>query len=213
MKDRKAFIGAPIAIATALLISACGGATDEDMPGVRVEGGETSQSQPSENTESDDTSTDEKDDARDDSEATYDDTRDDSNDASVSNSYNAIVEAVKKAESETGGKAVEVDLEDGEYWEIETAQKDREIDVKVSLDGASVISIEDDDEDDDDFSKVSKAKIDIFKAIETAESDRDSEIDSIELDEDDGRIYWEIEFRDDSEMKIDYNDGAIILDN
>ncbi|MFX0537969.1 PepSY domain-containing protein [Ornithinimicrobium sp. Y1847] len=125
--------------------------------------------------------------------------------------------AIATAEEETGGIAYEIDDQDDDgTWEVDVRVDDRSVEVTVSEDGTEVVGTEDDDLDDDDRAALDAAEITIQEAIQIAIDEVGGVLDDVELEEDDGRYYWEVSVdstdrgMDDVEVKIDVTTGEII---
>ncbi|MFJ4037427.1 PepSY domain-containing protein [Microbacterium sp. NPDC090007] len=121
------------------------------------------------------------------------------------------VRAITTAESAAGGRAFELDTEDGE-WEVHVAVGDREVDVRVSADGSTATVSEDDDGlDVDDREALQAATTTLADAVRIAGAQNrgGDRIDGASLEREDGVAVWEIEFDDGSPVRVSGADGAI----
>lgn len=110
---------------------------------------------------------------------------------------------------------VEIDQDDDDtVYEIEAVVGDRILDFDVMTDG-SVREDDDEDDDDDDIRKAREATVTAEQAAQAALEGRDGQtIDSMELDEDDNALHWEIELDDDQgrdgdELRVDAMTGEV----
>ncbi|MBP2435911.1 PepSY domain-containing protein [Microbacterium amylolyticum] len=108
--------------------------------------------------------------------------------------FPAILQAIGIAESGTGGKAYEIDDEDRDgIREIDVAVGDRSVEVTVDAAEGRVVRTEDDGGlSDNDAQGLAQATVTLAEAIAIALTAHDGVIDDAELDDDDGRWYWDI---------------------
>lgn len=128
----------------------------------------------------------------------------------------AALRAIATAEKAENGKAFEIDDEDDDNtWEVDVMVGDRSIEVKVSADGNTVISRDDDDDaDNDDRARLDRAQITLAQAIEAALREVPGLLDDAELDDEDNRDVWEVTIdapdNDDVDVYVSPQDGTII---
>lgn len=127
----------------------------------------------------------------------------------------AGIDAVKAAQEVNGGKAFDLDREDSDQiWEIHVLEGDEDVEYHVSADG-TVKEHERESIDADEKAYITDA-MDITKAIEMAAGNvSDGYLDEVDLDEDDGKVYYEISFddadgKDLKDIALDYKTGDIL---
>lgn len=119
--------------------------------------------------------------------------------------------AVALAESEVpGSQAVGLDLDDDGSWEVEVISGERKFEFDISADGTTVLEREEDDADDDKVSKLAQVQVPITDAISTAMTQVAGQFDDAELDEEDGRVVWEVNLDDDVDVQVDVVTGEIV---
>ncbi|MFB2570972.1 PepSY domain-containing protein [Micrococcus sp. IITD107] len=117
------------------------------------------------------------------------------------------------------GFIVSIDRDDrDEHYEIDVVVGEQVLDLKVGLDGA--VTEDEQDSDDDDIQKAQQATVDAETALKRAFESRAEglTVDDVELDEDDDRLVWEIDFddadgKDSDEVVIDAQDGSVVRDS
>ena len=117
------------------------------------------------------------------------------------------------------GFIVSIDRDDrDENYEIDVVVGEQVLDLKVGLDGT--ITEDEQDSDDDDIQKAQQATVDAESALKRAFESRAEglTVDDVELDEDDDRLVWEIDFddadgKDSDEVVIDAQDGSVVRDS
>ena len=117
------------------------------------------------------------------------------------------------------GFIVSIDRDDrDENYEIDVVVGEQVLDLKVGLDGT--ITEDEQDSDDDDIQKAQQATVDAETALKRAFESRAEglTVDDVELDEDDDRLVWEIDFddadgKDSDEVVIDAQDGSVVRDS
>ncbi|MDO5728051.1 MAG: PepSY domain-containing protein [Actinomycetaceae bacterium] len=124
------------------------------------------------------------------------------------------IEAIKAAESQNGGKLIELDREDrDQVWEVEVIEGSEKVTYYVSADG-SVTEHKRKAADQDDIAKVADA-ISATEAIQKAFDELGGGfLDECELDENNGIIVYEMDFDDENgsdfaEIEIDSRTGDI----
>ena len=135
------------------------------------------------------------------------------NGGAATSTYETAIAAVTTAEAEAGGRAYELDREDDGSWEVHVAAGDREVEVRIDADAATVISSRDDDGlDDDDRAGLDSAVITLADAIRTAATANGSGsgVDDASLEDEDGRWAWEVSFDDGPDVHVSVTDGAIV---
>ena len=118
----------------------------------------------------------------------------------------SVLQAVEDAYP--GGIVVEVEQEDGgASYEVEVVYEDKLHELDVALDGK--ISIDEVDADDKDIQRASQVTVSVTDALRQAMAQhKNAAIDSIELEEKDGSLYWEIELKDEQNNEIELNIAA-----
>ena len=188
-------------VAALALFTAC---TAEDSPqeepaDQQVESQQESASE-GEAAENDDTATEESDETA--------DTTDDPDEAAGSNDeVYSIIEAVEAEYS--GGIIVDIDLEDnGSMYEVEVVVDNEVYELDVSSDGSINVDDRDNDEDED-IREAQDANVTVTEALDDAFSQySDASFDQIQLDEDDGQLYWEIDLDDANGSEIELEVSA-----
>lgn len=123
------------------------------------------------------------------------------------------VRAITVAEASAGGRAFELERGDDDTWELHVAVGDREVEVRVSSDGTSVQSSQDDDGvDDDERAALDAAVTTLADAVRiaTAQNPGGERLDEVQLDEDDGTWAWTVEVRDGTTVRVAAADGAVL---
>lgn len=131
-----------------------------------------------------------------------------------------VFEAITAVTTEhADGFIVSIDRDDrDEHYEIDVVVGNEVLDLKVALDGT--ITEDERDSDDDDVQKAERATIDAETALKRAFEGRAGglTVDDVELDEDNDRLVWEIDFddtdgNDADEVAIDALDGSMVSDS
>lgn len=131
-----------------------------------------------------------------------------------------VFDAIAAVTAEHGdGFIVSIDRDDhDEHYEIDVVVGEQVLDLKVGLDGT--ITEDEQDSDDDDIQKAQQATVDAETALKRAFESRAEglTVDDVELDEDDDRLVWEIDFddadgKDSDEVVIDAQDGSVVRDS
>jgi uncharacterized membrane protein YkoI len=126
-----------------------------------------------------------------------------------------LKQAIDNASKEQAGTitSVELDSQNGKaYYEVEVNDDKNEYNLRVNADDGSVDAKKDND-DDDDNNQVAQPKVDIKTAAETAlTQEKDAVLTDISLDEDDGKLEYEVELRngkEEIEVTIDADTGDV----
>lgn len=124
----------------------------------------------------------------------------------------SALQAVSTAEESAGGAAVKLDDEDFDRaWEVDVLVGNRVVEVKVNREGTEVLETADDDALDDGETAQPG---DLIAAAEAALGHTPGVIDDVELETDDGVLYWSVELDgtdggDDVELRVDTRTGAV----
>lgn len=119
----------------------------------------------------------------------------------ASRTLTPILRAVETAYP--GATIVEIEREDdGASYEVELVHEQQLHELDVTPEGE--LSVEDVETEDDNIVRVSQVTVSVTDALQQAFAKHpDANFDSIELEEDDGRIYWEIELKDAQNHEIE----------
>ena len=121
------------------------------------------------------------------------------------------LQAVKTAEAEVGGEAYELDDQDRDgTWEVDVMTADGAFEVKVADDGVTVVDVENEDMDADERAALENSAISLVEAVEKAHAEFGGVLDDVELEEEDGRWYWEISFEGRDDVYVNLSDGGIV---
>ncbi|PAD20412.1 hypothetical protein CHH64_15125 [Terribacillus saccharophilus] len=126
-------------------------------------------------------------------------------------------QAIDNASKEQAGTVTSVELDTARngqaYYEVDVNDDKAEYDVRVNADDGTVESRKDNDDDDDDNNQVPQPKVDIKTAAETAlAQEKGATLTDISLDEDDGRLEYDVELRtdkDEIEVTVDAESGEV----
>ena len=118
-----------------------------------------------------------------------------------------ILESVETAYP--GAFIVEIEREDdGASYEVELVHEQQLHELNVTVEGE--ISVEEVDPEDDDIARVTQVTVSIMDALRQALGEhQNAALESIELEEDDGRVYWEVELKGDQGNEIELEIAAI----
>ena len=128
----------------------------------------------------------------------------------------SIQEAIEAAQTEFKGKVIEIQLDhdDGKLiYEIELVNESKEAEIDLDAMTGDVLEKEEERSDREKLAKLNENLLSIAEAKEIAIAEFDGKVIEMELDEDDGRILYEVELRNGSmeaEMDIDAISGDII---
>lgn len=117
------------------------------------------------------------------------------------------------------GIIVGIDRDDrDEDYDVDVVVGEEVLDLKVGLDGT--VTEEEREQDEDDVRKAQEASVDAESAVNRAYEGRGEglTVDDVDLDEDNGRLVWEIDFddadgNDADEVVIDAQDGSVVRDS
>lgn len=123
-------------------------------------------------------------------------------------------QAIDNASKEQAGTVTSVELDTAHngqaYYEVDINDDKAEYDLRVNADDGSVESRKDDDDDDN---QVTQPKVDIKAAAKTAlAQEKGAVLTDISLDEDDGRLEYDVELRtdkDEIEVTVDAESGDV----
>jgi uncharacterized membrane protein YkoI len=122
------------------------------------------------------------------------------------------VTAINTAEASAGGRAFELEREDG-TWQIHVAVGDREVEVHVASDGTTVQSSNDDDGiDADERAALDAAVTTLADAVRigTTENPGGERLDEVQLDEEAGTWTWQVDLADGSTVRVSAADGSVL---
>lgn len=136
----------------------------------------------------------------------------------------SISQAIAAAESETGGRAMKVNVErkEGAYvYEVKTVTKDKVSEVTVDpasgkvtgTEGESLIAKVFDGEDQDEFAKLAASPVTLTTAVATAEHETGGKAIEARFENDDGKLRFEVETAKDKavhKVRIDAASGKIV---
>ncbi|MCG7416286.1 MULTISPECIES: hypothetical protein [Microbacterium] len=126
--------------------------------------------------------------------------------------YETVIAAVVRAESDAGGRAFEVEIEDGSA-DIRVAVDDRAVDVDVDLAGPLVTGRQDARPlDRDDRTALDAATTPLADAVRIAAAThgRGIGISEVDLEREEDIAAWRVEFTDGEEVAIAVTDGAVV---
>lgn len=101
-------------------------------------------------------------------------------------------------------------------WEISVIAAGQEHEVRVSANGSTVLSTYADEVlEPEDAQELNRASVSIMDAIRTAQSGVNGALVEASLEEENGVVYWSLDFRDDANMQsikmaIDATTGAAL---
>ncbi|ROR74020.1 hypothetical protein [Bogoriella caseilytica] len=202
-----------IALATGLVLAACGQDADDNAAEFEPDDAATQDEAPAD----DDTDTSDDDATGDDAagddtagdDAADDDTTGDTSGAAgdIPAEYDGVLAAIDLAASEVGGPAFELDEDDGR-WEIYVSLDGREVEVAVNREGTEILGQEPDDDglDSDEQALLEAAgEVTMADALRLAivEHGGTAEVEEIEVSSRDGLPVWSVEFRDSVDVYVD----------
>lgn len=121
--------------------------------------------------------------------------------------YDGVLAAIELAATDAGGRAFELDDEDG-GWEIYVEVDGIEVEVEVNREGTEILG---QDPDDDGLDSDEQALLDAAGDVTMADALRlaiiehggTAPVDEIEVGFRDGVAVWEVDFHDDVEVYVD----------
>lgn len=131
------------------------------------------------------------------------------NAASTDDGLKPITNVLQAVESAyPGGVVVEVEREDdGAKFEVEVVHEEKLHELEVTPSGD--ISVDEVEAEDEDIQRASKVTVSVLDALRQAVSQhQNAAVDSIELEEKDNTLYWEIELKDAQDQEIELNIDA-----
>jgi len=129
--------------------------------------------------------------------------------ASTDDGLKPITDVLQAVESAyPGGVVVEVEREDdGAKFEVEVVHEERLHELEVTPSGD--ISVDEVEAEDEDIQRASKVTVSVLDALRQAVNQhQNAAVDSIELEEKDDKLYWEIELKDAQDQEIELNIDA-----
>lgn len=132
-------------------------------------------------------------------------------DSAASATDREAVRAVTTAESDAGGRAFELDTDDGR-WHVHVAVGDREVEVEVSADGSRVTASDDsDDLDADDRGALDAATTTLADAVRIAAAQATgvARIEEVQLERENGVATWQVDFDGGTSVNVSGADGSI----
>ncbi|KQR88926.1 PepSY domain-containing protein [Microbacterium sp. Leaf179] len=133
--------------------------------------------------------------------------------ANTSATDETAIRAANTAEADAGGRAFALDRGDDDSWEVHVAVGDREVEVHLASDGATVQSRSDDDGiDADERAALDAAVTTLADAVRiaAAQNPGGDRIDEVQLDDDGGDWSWTIEMQSGAVVRISAGDGAVV---
>lgn len=130
-----------------------------------------------------------------------------------------VAKAEANALKEAQGVVVSVELEkkfSGTYYDVEIRKSNQEIDVRVDAYNGKIVKVrKETDNHDDDFSKAKQngTIISAGKAASVAAASVKGNFDELDLDEDDGILFYEVKFRNgntETEVGVDAYSAKIV---
>ena len=129
--------------------------------------------------------------------------------ASTDDGLKPITDVLQAVESAyPGGVVVEVEREDdGAKFEVEVVHEERLHELEITPSGD--ISVDEVEAEDEDIQRASKVTVSVLDALRQAVNQhQNAAVDSIELEEKDDKLYWEIELKDAQDQEIELNIDA-----
>lgn len=121
------------------------------------------------------------------------------------------VRAITTAEADAGGRAFELDTDDGQ-WQVHVAVGDREVEVRVSADGSRAESSDDSDGlDADDDAALRAATTTLADAIRIAATRASGEarIEEAALEQEDGSPVWKVDLAGGITVRVSGTNGSV----
>lgn len=121
------------------------------------------------------------------------------------------VRAITTAEADAGGRAFELDTDDGQ-WQVHVGVGDREVEVRVSADGSRAESSDDSDGlDADDAAALAATTTTLADAIRIAatRASGGARIEEATLEQDGGSPVWKVDLVGGTTVRVSGADGSI----
>ncbi|WP_295852914.1 PepSY domain-containing protein [uncultured Microbacterium sp.] len=120
------------------------------------------------------------------------------------------VRAVTTAESTAGGRAFQLETDDG-AWEVHVASGDREVEVRVSADGSTVRSSSDSGAlDAEDRTALEAASTTLADAVRIAAAQgTGGAVEEAELERDDTTARWSVDLAGGITVRVSAADGSV----
>ncbi len=122
------------------------------------------------------------------------------------------VRAVTTAEADAGGRAFQLDTDDGR-WQVHIAVGDRDVEVAVSADGSQAQSSGDADGlDADDAAALQSTTTTLADAVRIAASraSGDARIEEATLESEDGSPIWKVDLVGGTTIRVSGTDGSVL---
>ncbi|MDF2044640.1 MULTISPECIES: hypothetical protein [Microbacterium] len=123
-----------------------------------------------------------------------------------------VVAAVVRAESDSGGRAVDLEREDDGSWEVRVAMSGRAEDLRISADGGQVLSRgEADTLDAEDRAALERAGTTMADAVRTAVAAHgDGSVEEVGIERAEGGSVWRVSFDTGADVTISLADGSVV---
>ncbi|BAJ73800.1 predicted membrane protein [Microbacterium testaceum StLB037] len=125
-----------------------------------------------------------------------------------------VVSAVVRAESDAGGRAVDLDRDDDGTWEVRVAANGGDTDLRISADGGEVLSRDAADAlDAADRTALENAGTTMADAVRTAVAAHGGgSVEEVEIESASGAPVWQVSFDDGVDVAISLSDGSVVTD-
>ena len=126
---------------------------------------------------------------------------------------------IQTAEEAVEGHAIDYDMDDDGYEVDVIDSNNTKHELDISSDGTTVENQEEDGPlEDDDLTKWESATVPMVDAVANARNQGPdgAVVDEVELDEDDGSVYWEVTLTqngNDTELRVDATTGDAVVQN
>ncbi|MCM3501513.1 hypothetical protein M3667_06410 [Microbacterium sp. P26] len=120
------------------------------------------------------------------------------------------VRAITTAEASAGGRAFELETDDGE-WQVHVATGDRAVEVRVSSDGSTVRSSQDAEAlEGEDRTALEATTTTLADAVRIAAgAGGDAAVDEVQLEDEGGTSVWVVEREGGETVRVSSADGTI----
>lgn len=132
---------------------------------------------------------------------------DDTDDAAADNGeVYKVIDAVEAEYSD--GIIISIELENnGSLYDVDVVSDNAVHELDVTPDGD--VTLDETESDDEDIREADQANVTVAEALDQAFDEHpDADFDEIELDEDDGNLYWEVELVDTNDEEIELEISA-----